>query len=250
MAKHLVVLPSYNERENLWNLIEAILQQGANYFVCVVDDNSPDGTSQHIRSQIDEKKLQERVHLIVRQKKDGRGGAVRDGFRWGLTQSEITSFAEMDCDFSHPPTDLPKGFSLLAKADAVMGVRYPDGVIIGWPLRRKVLSFCANLLARLLISWEIADYTNGFRFYNKKAVNLLLQIPQRHKGYIFLSESLSYLLANHCKIETFPIRFVNRERGVSNTSLHEVSQAFLGIFSISYRYWFCRSQLKSTSSGT
>lgn len=143
----------------------------------------------------------------------------------------------MDCDFSHDPQAIPTGLHLLESgADVALGVRYPNGTISGWPLRRRVFSFMANLLARVLICWTIPDYTNGFRFYSKDAIKVLLDRPQRHKGFIYLSESLVYLLLSGMKIKHFPIDFKNRERGVSNTTVKEVYNAFTGIFSIAWQY--------------
>lgn len=234
--KSLVILPSYNEAENIADLIRAILNQGEQFHVLVVDDNSPDGTAEKVRALVEDSKG--RLHLIVRQKKDGRGGAVRHGLEWGLKNGDYAHLIEMDCDFSHPPTDLVKGVALLQDHDVVLGCRYPDGKIVGWPLKRKILSFSANLLARILISRKIADYTNGYRFYSRKAARFLCEFKQQHKGYIYLSETLGHFLKADYKVGKFPILFVNRERGVSNTSLNEVVQAFRAIFEISWDYHF------------
>ena len=119
-----------------------------------------------------------------------------------------------------------------------MGSRYPDGTIIGWPIGRRIFSFLANLLARTLISWSIADYTNGYRFYSKKAASYMCQISQKYKGYIYLSETLTYFLKKEYTIFSFPIVFVNRERGKSNTNIKEILSAFTGILSIAWLYRF------------
>lgn len=235
----LVVLPSYNEKENIVSLIEALLAQDQKIHVCVVDDMSPDKTYELVKNYIDtHPQIKDRTHLIIRSKKDGRGGAVRDGFEWGYkSDKNFETYIEMDCDFSHEPKALKQGLELIEKgSDVILGSRYPDGKIVGWPLKRHVLSFCANFLARSLINWKISDYTNGFRFYNKKAVSVLMQNKQKYKGYIYLSESLSQLINSQMKIASFPIYFVNRERGVSNTSFAEVKNAFLGIFTIAWNH--------------
>jgi len=238
----LVVLPSYNEKENIVALMEAILNLGSDYSVCVVDDSSPDQTFEIVRAAITEKNWQERAHLIVRSKKDGRGGAVREGFEWGYkSDKHFEVFIEMDCDFSHRPLAIPTGVYLLQNgADVALGCRYPNGKIEGWPVKRHVLSFFANTLARTLIDHKIYDYTNGFRFYSRRAVEELLKHTQKHRGYIYLSESLSQLLKAKMKVASFPIHFVNRERGVSNTSLSEVKSAFLGIFGIAWHHRFSK----------
>jgi dolichol-phosphate mannosyltransferase len=237
--KTLVVLPSYNESANIVEMIAAVLAEGPSLSVCVVDDSSPDGTSTVVRSAIDTRPgWADRVELITRSKKDGRGGAVRDGFAWGAQGGrDFECMVEMDCDFSHEPSALPRGLALRqAGADVVIGARYPDGTIVGWPGSRRAFSFLANTLARTLIDWSISDYTNGFRFYSPRAVEILLQRPQRHRGYIYLSESLSYLLRAGMRVEQFPIYFKNRERGVSNTSLAEVRSALAGIVSIAWEH--------------
>ncbi|MET0791834.1 MAG: glycosyltransferase [Polyangiaceae bacterium] len=230
--KTLVVLPSYNEALNIVQVTQAILDANAQASVCIVDDSSPDGTADLLRTAIGDKPAwRDRVHLIVRAKKDGRGGAVRDGFSWGLSQAEpFAAFVEMDCDFSHEPSAIPEGLALLeAGNDVVIGARYPNGTIIGWPARWRAFSFAANLLARSLLSWSVADFTNGFRFYSPRAVQVLISKPQQHKGYIYLSESLSYLLNAGFRVASFPITFKNRDRGVSNTTASEILHALRGI---------------------
>ena len=236
--KTLVVLPSYNERANLCELIRALLKTSPEVRVCVVDDSSPDGTSELIRqTTASEPEWPVRVHLITRLKKDGRGGAVRDGFAWGLNDRDIAYFVEMDCDFSHEPTAVPQGLAFLKNgADVALGCRYPDGTIIGWPLQRRVFSFFANFLAKTLIDRRIPDYTNGFRFYTRRAVEVMASFPQTYKGYIYLSESLSHLLKAEMNIKCFSTVFKNRERGVSNTSLKEIFNALSGIFVIAKRH--------------
>jgi dolichol-phosphate mannosyltransferase len=232
--KALIALPSYNERENIVQLTQAILDLDPDFHVCIVDDSSPDGTAQLLETERRARAgWTDRVELIVRSKKDGRGGAVREALSWGIAQPGFAAFVEMDCDFSHEPSAIARGVALLQEGhDVAIGSRYPDGEIIGWPLSRRVFSFFANTLARALIDWSIPDYTNGFRFYSRRAAAELLEHQQKHKGYIYLSETLSHLLRAKMSIATFPIRFKNRERGVSNTSLREIRSALGGIFSI------------------
>jgi dolichol-phosphate mannosyltransferase len=236
--KTLIALPSYNERGNLVDLIQAVLDPDPERRVCVVDDSSPDGTGQCVKDAIAARPgWPDRVHLIERSKKDGRGGAVRAAFAYGLEQGHFGAFVEMDCDFSHEPRAIAEGLALLdAGNDVAIGARYPDGTIVGWPLQRRVFSFFANALARGLIDRSVHDYTNGFRFYRPRAVQAMLAIEQRHKGYIYLSETLSILLRGGFKIASFPTFFKNRERGVSNTSLREIRSALTGIFSIALQH--------------
>lgn len=236
----LVILPSYNESQNICALIDDILKQGDSFEVLVVDDNSPDGTPLVINKHYElmNPSLKSRAHLIVREKKDGRGGAVRRGLEWGLAEGRFDSLIEMDCDFSHPPADLKRGVEMLNDCDVVIGARYPGGKIVGWPLSRRVLSFCANLLARTMISFSVSDYTNGYRFYSKKAAQYLCTHKQKYKGYIYLSEVLSHLLLAGFRIKTFPIVFVNRVRGESNMGFQEIKDALTAIFQIGWKHRF------------
>ncbi len=237
--RSLVVLPSYNERADIVALIQALLDTDPGISVMVVDDSSPDGTAAVIEAaQRETSAWSGRVELVVRPGKGGRGGAVRDGFARGMARAPRPDvFVEMDCDFSHEPKAIPLGLARIGDGcDVVIGARYPDGTIVGWPLKRRVFSFFANSLARFLIEPRIADYTNGFRFYSPRAVEVLLAHTQRHTGYIYLSESLAHLLRAGLRVEAFPIYFKNRERGASNTSGAEIRSAFLGVLAIAREY--------------
>ena len=241
----LVVLPSYNERENVIPIAEAILAQSAELHVCIVDDSSPDGTSEHVRAVLAaHPEWQERITLITRAKKGGRGGAVREGLAWGVRQgAQFRCYIEMDCDFSHDPSAIDAGYArVLGGADVVVGARYPAGTIIGWPAGRRAFSFLANALARIAIDRSVADYTNGFRFYSPRAVDHIIHHEQQHHGYIYLSETLSLLLRAGMRVESFPIVFKNRERGVSNTNLAEIRAALGGLASIAWRHRFDRTR--------
>ena len=230
----LAVLPSYNERLNIVELTDAILDVDPAIDVCIVDDASPDGTAASVREAAAARpRWGERVRLIVRDKKDGRGGAVRTGFEWGIARGRYQAFVEMDCDFSHDPKDLPRGLALLDQGcDVVIGSRYPNGTVVDTPFNRRLLSRLSNVLAQVLIDPSIADYTTGYRFYRPQIVRELLALPQKHRGYIYLSETLSHVLRAGHKVGSFPICYRNRERGVSNTTLGEVWSSLRGIISI------------------
>lgn len=231
-----ICLPSYNESENIIKLINQIIEKIENVIICVVDDNSPDKTFDLLKKNFNKN---QNVKLIKRKSKDGRGGAVWQGLNFLNNQKfQIDIFIEMDCDFSHSLEDLSKGIKLFQKlnCDILLGSRYPNGTIVNWSISRRIFSFFANLLIRFLINKNIFDYTNGFRFYNKKAVKILLKRKPINKGYIYLSESIAYFLAYNLNISSFPIYFKNRLRGKSNTNLIEIYNSIIGIFKISYLY--------------
>lgn len=234
----LVVLPSYNEIANIESLIGEILSVDPGIDVCVVDDDSPDGTAELVtKLSENEPTWQSRVHLIVRQGKGGRGGAVRDGIAWGIETSGYEAFVEMDCDYSHDPAEMTTGLRLLAEGnDVVIGARYPDGAIIGWPTYRRVFSRLANYLARGLLEWSVADYTNGYRFYTPESAEILVSSPQQNTGFIYLSESLARLMRSGATVASFPITFRDRTGGESSAGLDEVARALSGLFSIAWWY--------------
>ncbi len=232
-----VCIPTYNEKKNIIQLIEKILKI-KNILICIVDDNSPDNTS-NIVIKYFKKYINNKIFVIKRKKKNGRGSAVWDGFN-KLKKLDISLFIEMDSDFSHSITDLKKGIKIFNlnknKSDILLGSRYPKGLIINWPIQRRIFSRLANILAKLLISNKINDYTNGFRFYNIKAVNLMLLKKPDNKGYIYLIETLSLFIQNRMIINEFMIVFRNRIRGKSNTNFSEIINSLLGIFSIAFNF--------------
>lgn len=234
----LVVLPSFNEATNIETLVDAILGVARDIEVCVVDDSSPDGTADMVAKLIDsDANWDSRVHLIVREGKGGRGGAVRDGLAWGIERGGFDAFVEMDCDHSHDPAELQRGLDLLGVGtDVAIGARYPDGTIIGWPVYRRVFSRLANQLARVLLDSSVGDYTNGYRFYSEAAAKTLAASPQRHTGFIYLSEALAYLMRSGAVVASFPITFRDRSGGESSADLREVTRALAGLFSIAWWY--------------
>jgi len=237
-----VVLPSYNEKENIVSLISTIIDLDKNFTVIVVDDNSPDKTYEVVidfKNKLSDKETK-RVQIIKRQKKDGRGGAIWEGMRMAYeSEYEFENFIEMDCDFSHDPNYIRNGINLLMDGnDLVLGSRYPDGKIINWPIKRRIISFFANLLVRVFINWKIHDFTNGFRFYNRDLIKYLLTQEMKHSGYINLTETISMTLKIKKSIVSFPIVFKNRKLGKSNTDIKELFNSFLGLFSIAWHHRF------------
>ncbi len=232
--KAAVVIPTYNERDNIGPLVGAIVALGDNIEVLVVDDNSPDGTGK-IADGLAAK--YPTVKVIHRQGKGGRGSACIAGFRQSLQQPEFDCFFEMDADFSHDPKDIPRFLQAMRSADVVIGSRYvPGGKILNWGIQRHIFSHLANLFARLMLGVPIRDYTDGYRCYSRRALESIDFDRIEAHGYIVLSEMAYQLHRRGMKFAEIPITFVNRRRGTSNTSLREISDAFISVVRLRLKY--------------
>lgn len=226
MATPLIVIPTYNEAANIGKLIEKLCSM--NLAVLIVDDNSPDGTSDIVRGF--SKKYPQLVNLITRMSgKNGRGSATLDGFNWAL-ERDFDPIFEMDADFSHDPDELPRFFEKIKEVDVVVGSRYlRDSRILHWPLPRRIFSRLANSLARFILKLPLSDFTNGYRCYRRSALELVDTRKITEKGYIVLSYLAAQLAAKGCRFGEVPTRFVNRQRGASQLSRKEIFQALRGI---------------------
>ena len=226
-----VVIPTYNEADNIEYLIKNVKNNISPHdHVVIVDDDSPDKTGRIAKNL---KVKFKNLHVIIRKGKNGRGSAVIDGFKYAL-DLKPTYFVEMDADFSHKPEDIPRLRKLMAKnVGMVIGSRYMRGSRIqNWPLKRKIFSHLANLYAKTILQIPISDYTNGFRLYSKNALEFLLSQDLKTKGYIVLSETAYKLHRAGFKFEEIPIVFINRKRGVSNVNRSEIKNAFFGVLKI------------------
>lgn len=244
MHKTLITIPTFNEAENIGRLVESLLAIRNDIDVLVVDDSSPDGTAEIVESLIP--KYIERLFVLQRQKKNGRGQAVLDGFRFGLTKTYVL-FIEMDADLSHNPKEIP---SLLRKMeegyDMVLGSRYlPGSEIHGWSKKRRIFSRCANFYARHMLRVPISDYTNGYRCYTRSAIEVLEIESIESKGYVVLSEVAYQLHTRGKKIGEVPTVFLNRVRGTSNLTWNEIQEAFLSVIRIRWKS-ACASKNKRT----
>lgn len=231
MKKTLIAIPTFNEAENIGKLCERLLTEYPGVHVVVVDDGSPDGTAEivkHLQSQ-----FEGRLHLIRRGGKGGRGSAVLEGFRFGL-KSDYELFFEMDADFSHNPEELPRFLKKIDEGyDMVLGSRYlPDSRIYEWGWKRTFFSKWANRYARLILGIPMSDYTNGYRCYTRRAIESLQMNVIDAKGYVVLSEVAYQLHLKGSKIGEVPTIFVNRRRGISNLSWHEIKEAFMSVIRI------------------
>jgi dolichol-phosphate mannosyltransferase len=222
-----VVVPTYNEAKNIAALIDAVRGVLPGVSVYIVDDSSPDGTADAVRSRVGPE-----VHLVVREKKDGRGGAVLEGLRRALASDPpFERFVEMDADFSHEPKELPRLIALVEEPGVLgVGSRYMEGSRIeGWPLKRRLFSGFVNALLRIVVDRRYSDLSNGFRCYRRDAVERLLAHEFRTRGYIVLSEQALVLRRAGLRPSSMPTVFVNRVRGVSNVTVRELANAAKGL---------------------
>lgn len=228
----LVVIPTYNERENIGPLIDGIFAHSSPVHVLVVDDNSPDGTAEVVRGH-QRKYGAERLHLLVRKEgKAGRGSACMEGFSWAQ-RGGYQAVIEMDADLSHDPRDIPRFLEALRNADVVIGSKYlRESHIIGWEWYRKLLSRAANTYARLILRMPVRDYTNGYRCYGLRALALLPELQVDGKGFTVIPQLSYQLYLRGMRIIEIPIVFTNRRHGKSNMSLREIVESAFTILRI------------------
>ena len=220
----LVILPTYNEKENIGELISKILPAMKNTNVLVVDDNSPDGTGAAVENIM---RGDPRVFLIRREKRGGLGSAYMAGFKWALDRGYERVFT-MDADLSHQPKYLPELDILLDDNDLSIGSRYvPGGGVEGWPLGRKLLSRSGNVYARKMIAIDIKDCTSGFMGISRPLVDKFLNSDIRSEGYSFLIELKNMALKQGFKVVESPIIFIDRKAGVSKISKKIIFEAFI-----------------------
>jgi dolichol-phosphate mannosyltransferase len=218
----LVVVPTYNERDNIPLLVPAILLQDSRLEVLVVDDNSPDGTGQVAD---DLARADPRVHVLHRPAKQGLGKAYIAGFKWALERGYDYVF-EMDADFSHDPKFLPEFLRAIEDADLVVGSRYKSGVnVINWPMSRLLLSIGANQYARIITGLPIADSTGGFKCFRKQVLQAIELDRVRSNGYAFQIEMTFRAWKKGFRIAEIPIVFTDRIEGQSKMSRKIVREA-------------------------
>lgn len=216
--KDLVILPTYNERENIVPLVQEIFRAVPGVFVLVVDDNSPDGTADAVRGM---QRSFPNVQLLVREKKEGLGKAYIHAFRVALADASVRSIITMDADFSHQPRYLPELLKASEQYDVVIGSRYVrGGGVEGWEAWRRVLSICANMYCRLITRMPIADCTGGFNVIRTSLLRKIDFAEMDSSGYAFLQE-LKYMLFRAGAVLTeVPIVFKNRTMGESKITSH------------------------------
>lgn len=229
----LIVLPCYNESQNIEQLLTILFDQYDFVEVVVVDDSSPDGTAGVVRKL--QEQFPERLHLLVREGKNGRGSAVMAGFRFAQ-ERDYEYVLEMDADCSHDPKYIPDFLEKMTDHDLVIGSRYQKGgKVLGWNWKRKIISRCANIYERILLGMPITDYTNGYRCYSRRALAALNHDQVQANGYIVLSEIAYQLYKKGMKLTDIPTVFVNRQRGKSNLTVGEITEALLSVLRLKFR---------------
>jgi glycosyltransferase involved in cell wall biosynthesis len=230
----LIIIPCFNERENIVELIDRIFVLHPEIKVLIVDDSSPDGTAEVVKAA--QARHGEKLQLLVRSGKGGRGSAVLEGFRRGMAEGADLMF-EMDADFSHKPEEIARFLEKIEQADMAVGSRYlPGSEIHHWGWKRTFFSRWANRYARMILKIPMSDYTNGFRCYRREAIAALDMSVIEAKGYVVLSEVAYQLYLKGFHIAEVPTIFVNRRRGISNLSFHEIKEAFMSILRIKWKY--------------
>jgi dolichol-phosphate mannosyltransferase len=218
----LVIVPTFNEAQNLPLIVPMILKQDPRLDVLVVDDNSPDGTGD-IAARLSQS--DSRVHVVLRPSKDGLGRAYLAGFRWGLSRDYRAMF-EMDADFSHDPDFLPAFLQALEEADLVLGSRYATGVnVINWPISRLLLSLGANLYARIVTGLPLTDCTGGFKCFRREVLEAIDLDQVRSNGYAFQIEMSFRAWKKGFRLKEIPIIFHDRVEGQSKMSRKIVREA-------------------------
>jgi len=220
--KTLIIIPTYNELENLPRLLPEVLSKDESIDVLIVDDNSPDGTAAFVESQM---KNNNRIHLIKRQSKQGLGTAYIAGFKFAI-QNGYDFIFEMDADFSHDPKEIPRFLDEIKSADVILGSRYINGVnVINWPMRRLLLSWFANIYTRVITGMPLHDATGGFKCFRREVLEAIDLDRVTSNGYAFQIEMSFKAWKKGFKVKEIPIIFVDRVKGKSKMSKKIVREA-------------------------
>jgi dolichol-phosphate mannosyltransferase len=235
----LVIVPTYNERENIRRIIDAVLRQDGRLEVLVVDDGSPDGTGEIVAEL---EGVEPRVHLLARARKMGLGTAYIAGFRWALDR-DYAYVLEMDADFSHDPAHLPQFLRAIQDADLVLGSRYQQGrvTVVNWPIGRLILSYAANLYARGVTGLPVWDATGGFKCFRREVLESIDFSRVRSNGYAFQIEMSFRAWKRSFRIVEIPIVFVDRTEGTSKMSKSIVREAIWMVWRL--RWWAIRGTI-------
>ncbi|NNC45456.1 MAG: polyprenol monophosphomannose synthase [Winogradskyella sp.] len=240
MSDAIVIIPTYNEIENIEAIIKAVFNQKNSYHILVVDDSSPDGTANAVKKLKEE--FPDRLFLLERKEKSGLGTAYIDGFKWCLGR-EYDFIFEMDADFSHNPDDLNKLYDVCksGNADVAVGSRYVKGVnVVNWPMSRILLSYGASKYVRLITRMKLHDTTAGFVCYHRKVLEALDLDGIRFVGYAFQIEMKFKAYKKGFKIIEIPVIFTDRTKGKSKMSGSIISEAVFGVISLKLNSLFTK----------
>ena len=232
-----VIIPSYNEKENIENIINAVFALPVMFDVLIIDDNSPDGTAAIVERM--QKQWDSRLHLLKRSGKLGLGTAYIMGFKWCLNAG-YEFIIEMDADFSHPPKKLLElRQACLDGADVAIGSRYVSGVnVVNWPMGRVIMSYYASAYVRIVTGMNVRDTTAGFVCYRRNVLEAIDLDKIRFKGYAFQIEMKFTAFKMGCRIKEVPIIFVNRVLGTSKMNSSIFGEAVFGVLQLRIRSWF------------
>ena len=235
----IVIIPTYNEKENIEKIIRAIFSLEKSFHILVIDDGSPDGTAEIVHGLINNE-FGGQLFIEERSGKLGLGTAYIKGFKWALAHDYQYIF-EMDADFSHDPNDLPRLYSACADEgnDIAIGSRYVSGVnVVNWPIGRVLMSYFASKYVRLVTGFKINDTTAGFKCYKRRVLETIELDKIRFKGYAFQIEMKFTAYKIGFKIKEVPVIFVNRREGTSKMSGGIFSEAFFGVMQLRWSGWF------------
>lgn len=232
---NLVIIPTYKEIENIEAICRAVFALQDSFHILVIDDASPDGTAQKVKELSNE--FEDRLFLIEREGKLGLGTAYITGFKWGLEHGYDYIF-EMDADFSHNPSDLPRLLDNCknGQADFAIGSRYADGIsVVNWPLSRILMSYGASIYVRTILGTKIMDSTAGFMCYSRKVLEAIDFDKVKMKGYGFQVEMKYTAIKKGFKVSEVPVIFINRKLGKSKMSGSIFGEAFWGVIALRFR---------------
>ena len=235
----IVIIPTYNEKENIEKIIRAVFALEKCFHILIIDDGSPDGTAAIVHRLI-ESEFGDRLFIIEREGKLGLGTAYITGFKWAL-QHDYGYVFEMDADFSHDPADLPRLYSACHDEgyDLAIGSRYVSGVnVVNWPMGRVLMSYFASKYVRMVTGFGIKDTTAGFKCYKRRVLQTIELDKIRFKGYGFQIEMKFTAYKIGFRIKEVPVIFVNRREGVSKMSGGIFSEAFFGVMRLRWDGWF------------
>lgn len=240
LSDSLVIIPTYNERENIEKIIRAVFALEKPFHILVIEDNSPDGTADIVKTL--QKEFPERLYIVERTEKSGLGTAYIAGFRWAL-QHHYEYIFEMDADFSHNPDDLPRLYRACAdqNGDVAVGSRYVSGVnVVNWPMGRVLMSWFASKYVRFVTHLPIHDTTAGFVCYRREVLETINLHTIRFKGYAFQIEMKFTAYKSGFNIIEVPVIFINRELGTSKMNTSIFGEAVFGVIKIKIKSWFTK----------